>query len=250
MIDIHSHTLWGLDDGSQDFETTLHMCKIAYESGTDVLFVTPHIVYWHSAEQLYDRRERKAEQLCEVLDDEAIDLKIVKGFEILCDDEIFNINYFKPYTLAGSRYILIEFDFYKTDEDDVMVWCDYLKKHGLVPIIAHPERYEFVLQDISVIGRLSDEGVLFQINAGSPLGFFGEREGVAALKMLKSGYVDFVGTDAHSDRTRNTDLASLIEDYYDYISEDYIELLTQTNPEKIINDEPIFVRRTGSPADY
>ena len=250
MTDIHSHTLWRLDDGSPDFETTLRMCRIAADSGTDVLFMTPHIVYWKNAEQLYDRRESRFEELADALEEEDINLKIVKGFEVLCDDEIFNIKYFKPYTLANSRYILIEFDFYKTDEDDAAVWCDYLKSYSLVPIIAHPERYEFVINDISSIERLSRDGVLFQINAGSPLGFFGEREAVAALRMLKSGYVDFLGSDAHSDRSRNTDMVSLIEEYPDFVDREYIERITHINPEKILNDEPVEVERFGSVSDY
>lgn len=250
MTDIHSHTLWRLDDGSPDFETTLRMCRIAADSGTDVLFLTPHIVYWNKSEQLFDRRESKFEELSAALEAEEIDLKIVKGFEILCDDEIFNIKYFKPYTLAGSRYILIEFDFYKTDEEDVSVWCDYLKSHSLVPIIAHPERYEFVINDITSIDRLSRDGVLFQINAGSPLGFFGDREAVTALRMLKAGYVDFLGSDAHSDRSRNTDMMSLIEEYPDFVTAEYIERITCTNPDKILNDEPIEVERFGNIAAY
>ena len=80
---------------------------------------------------------------------------IKKGFEILCDDEIFDIKYFKPYTLNESRYILIEFDFYKTAEEDVKSWCKYLQSFGLVPIIAHPERYGFVMDDMSCLDRLS-----------------------------------------------------------------------------------------------
>ena len=250
MIDIHSHTLWHLDDGSPDFETTMRMCGLAESGGTETLFVTPHIVYWKSADELYDRRERKIEQLCDELIENDSKLKIERGFELLCDDEIFNIKYFKPYTLAGSRYILIEFDFYKTDEEDVKIWCDYLKSFGLVPVIAHPERYEFALNDISSLDRISEEGVLFQINAGSPVGIFGDAECGVALKMLKCGYVDFIGSDAHNDRTRNTDMSSFFRHYPDFVSDELIERCVNENPLKIIADEPIKTRKTSLLKDW
>ena len=113
IFDIHSHVLWGMDDGSQDLQTTIELCDIASESGTGTLFLTPHLMYWETSEKLFDKRERKFETLSEILEEEGIPLKIEKGFEILCDDDIFDIKYFQPDTLCGSRYVLIEFDFFK-----------------------------------------------------------------------------------------------------------------------------------------
>ena len=57
MFDIHSHTLWGIDDGSRDLETTVELCDMAVESGTGTLFLTPHLLYWETSEKLYDKRE-------------------------------------------------------------------------------------------------------------------------------------------------------------------------------------------------
>lgn len=243
FIDIHSHSLWGMDDGARSFRETLNMCECAEECGTSTLFLTPHLMYWHQAEELCDERDAKTEELCEVLDDNGSDIEIVKGFEILCDDDIFDVKYFKPYTLNESRYILIEFDFFKTQEDDVKSWCKYLSSFGLVPVIAHPERYAFVENNDSCLDRLSDMGALFQINAGSPTGAFGEYAMNISCKMLEAGYVDFVGSDAHRINVRNTDMLSMFEEYPYTVADEEIDLIAKINPQFIINDEKYSPKR-------
>lgn len=236
MIDIHSHTLWGVDDGSRSLDETMDMCFCSEDSGTGILFVTPHLIYWDSVEELYDRREEKVQILEETLDEQGSSLIIKKGFEILCDDEIFNIKHFKPYTLNGSRYVLIEFDFGKTSEDDVASWCNYLQSFGLVPIIAHPERYGFVHNDPTCINRLSDNGVLFQINAGSPAGAFGDREMQISCQMINRGFADFIGSDAHRINIRNTNMAFYIERYPDAVDMELVRKAAVINPKVILED--------------
>ncbi len=243
FIDIHSHTLWGIDDGARDFRETLEMCECAEDCNTSTLFLTPHLIYWDQAEELCDERDEKVDELCDELDDRCFSLEIIKGFEILCDDEIFDIKYFKPYTLNESRYILIEFDFFKTTEEDVFSWCKYLRSFGLVPIIAHPERYGFVADNISCLDRLSEIGALFQINAGSPVGAFGDMEMDIACKMLGAGYADFVGSDAHRIDVRNTDMLSMFEEYPYNITDADIELISRINPEYILKDKKICPKR-------
>ncbi len=243
MIDIHSHTLWGIDDGANHFDESVELCFMADDAGTKTLFLTPHLMYWEKAEELFDMREMKTEQLAEVLDDNYSGIILKKGFEVFCDDDIFNVKYFKPYTLNESRYILIEFDFFKTGENDVSSWCNYLSSFGLVPIIAHPERYGFVLDDVSCIDRLSEKGVLFQINAGSPAGMFGDEEAAIACGMLNKGYADFIGSDAHGLFSRNTDLYACMEMYPEFINEELLRKAAVENPQVILNDKPYSPKR-------
>lgn len=243
FIDIHSHVLWGIDDGSQSVNETVDLCEMASDNGTGTLILTPHLMYWESAEDLFDERNRKFESLSEILEESEISLDIKKGFEILCDDDVFNIKYFKPYTLCDTRYILIEFDFFKTLEEDVESWCEYLKSFGLVPVIAHPERYEFLLSDPSSVDRLSEKGALFQINSGSAAGMFGEEVQDFAVKMINRGFADFVGSDAHDIRMRNTDMAFCFENYPDDINEVLLEKAACLNPLRLIQDEQIKTER-------
>ena len=151
--------------------------------------------------------------------------------------------------MNGTRYILIEFDFYKTTEADVRAWCKYLASFGLVPIIAHPERYGFVMNDIASIERLSKDGVLFQINAASPLGLFGGREGEVALTLLNTGYVDFIGSDAHRAHGRNTNMASLLRRYPESTDRELVRLAASRNPRVLLHDEPLTPTRLGHLSD-
>lgn len=247
MTDIHSHVIWRMDDGAKRHAETVELCRIAEQSGTNTLFLTPHLMYWEEAEFLYDQREARVAELENILDEEGINLRLVKGFEILCDDDIFNIKYFKPYTLAGSRYILIEFSFDNTTEEDVTAWCKYLLSCDLVPIIAHPERYEFVLSDISAVERLSQEGVLFQLNAGSPAGMFGEEVAMTALRMLNAGYADFIGSDAHNVHLRNTDMQYCFDRYPRYADMRMAEKAVNENPDYILKDKKYVPFRKNFP---
>lgn len=244
-IDIHSHVLWDIDDGSRDIDETIALCDMAVRSGTQQLFLTPHLIYWESAGDLFDERESKIERLSEILNDEEIDLKIYKGFEILCDDDIFGVKYFNPYTLCNSRYILIEFDFFKTEVDDVISWCKYLISFGLVPIIAHPERYQFFISEYEAIDKLSEMGVLFQINSGSAAGMFGSKARKFAERMINRGYADFVGSDAHGFIMRNTDMRFCFNNYSDDVNMERLEQVYSTNPLKIIKDEQMNICRLG-----
>ena len=245
FIDFHSHVLWGVDDGSRSLDETVDLCALAENSGTQTLFLTPHLMYWDRAEELFDIRNEKVDYLKEILSENDISLNLETGFEILCDDDIFNVKYFNPYTLCGSKYILIEFDFFKTTIDDVLSWCSYLQSFGLVPVIAHPERYRFMLLDGKNIDKLSERGVLFQINAGSPAGMFGDITAEFALKMLKGGFVDFIGSDAHDVRRRNTDISFCLENAPYGLNEALLNKALFVNPKKIIKDEQIKVNRLG-----
>lgn len=243
FIDIHSHVLWGLDDGAESVGESVELCKMAEDSGTADLFLTPHLMYWDSAEELFDERNERAERLEEIAEEEGLSLRLHRGFEILCDDDIFNIKYFKPYTLNGTRYILIEFDFFKTETDDVASWCNYLQSFGLVPVIAHPERYEFFHFDRGFVDRLSQKGCLFQVNCGSAAGMFGEEVRDFAVDLINKGFADFMGSDAHELRVRNTDMAFCFDNYPYGIDETLLRKACRENPLKLIKDEQIKPQR-------
>ena len=83
MTDIHSHVIWRMDDGAKRHAETVELCRIAEQSGTDTLFLTPHLMYWEEAEFLYDQREERVAELENILEYEGINLRLVKGFEIL-----------------------------------------------------------------------------------------------------------------------------------------------------------------------
>ena len=78
-----------------------------------------------------------------------------------------------------------------------------LRMKGITPILAHPERYRFIQNDVKELGKMRNLDVLFQIDAGSLIGHFGDRVTSAAFSMLNEGFCDFIGSDAHNNRNRN-----------------------------------------------
>lgn len=239
MIDIHSHVLTGLDDGARDFDTSIELCRIAALTGTTVLTATPHLMCWNTASSLLEARDEKLRELRYALEEEQIDLELAAGVELLCDDEIFQVGDLSPFTLNGSRYLLIEFDFSGTSEEDVAAWCDHLLSRGFVPIIAHPERYAFVNDDITSIERLSEKNILFQLNCGSAVGMFGEQAARMALLMLRCGYADLLASDAHTLSRRTTDLSRMLQSYPPVIGREVIERATERTPELILKNQTV-----------
>ncbi len=126
--DVHSHVLWGVDDGAEDMETSIELCKLAHETGTDFLFLTPHIINWSDASLLYDLREEKTEYLQNVLYDEGVELnweqaadnigishyRVMKNGEFLYRAETFDGYHRVSFTDAngsiGDRYTIVAFD--------------------------------------------------------------------------------------------------------------------------------------------
>lgn len=98
-----------------------------------------------------------------------------------------------------SQYILVELPFH----DPIIALKDMifeLKIKGLIPIIAHPERYSYFQEDPELISDLKDEGILYQCNYGSIIGQYGRGSKKLIKYMLKNKLVDFLGTDIHRDR--------------------------------------------------
>ena len=105
-------------------------------------------------------------------------------------------------TFKHGKYMLIEFQTHQFPKDFDQHLYD-LKMSGVTPIIAHPERYKPVQNDIEIIEKLINSGCLIQIDAGSILGHFGKNCKVSAEIMLKRNMVHILGSDSHGTGIRN-----------------------------------------------
>ncbi len=109
---------------------------------------------------------------------------------------------------------------------------------GTTPIIAHPERYKPIQDDINIVEKLINSGCLMQIDAGSLIGHFGENCKNTVIKLLKRNMVHFMGSDAHNDGKRNFCLKSAVNICEELIG-DLTEKLVFDNPQKLLNGENI-----------
>lgn len=240
MLDIHCHILPGVDDGSGNMNDSVEMAQLAAESGTTGIVATPHCNipgefdnYWN------DEMQGKLQALRGILKGKNIPVEIYRG------QEIFLSNHFETHienrdfvTLNNSEYMLVELDF-RIDEVSAVSRLGRLASYGYTPILAHPERYGFVIENPSTINKIHASGVLIQLNSSSVMGDFGARIKRTANLILRDGLADFVASDAHSQYSRTPSLADTHEYICGEFSYDYADILFNINPLKVINNEKI-----------
>ena len=232
MVDLHSHLIWNIDDGSKSKEMTANMLKQAVRGGTTKLVLTPHYLKGHYEVQINNVKER-ANEVKELVKELGLNLEVYCGQEVYYSEHILE-NYLNKEigTINDSRYMLIEFnmrDFYIEEAVEVLY---ELQLRGIVPVIAHPERYYRFINKPSLINEFINEGALFQLNLGSITGDFGKDVRKTAEIFLKNKIYSFIGSDAHRDENRNPDMSKGVEalksmdrDYFSYIKDSGERLL-------------------------
>jgi len=210
IVDIHSHIIPGIDDGSENMEMTLEMLRNAEKDGTKEIVATPHYLLEYGESTIKEVKVL-VEEINSLLNKEEINIKIYSGQEVYFNENIIE-NYMEGNigTINDSRYMLIEFPMHKFDEKKIFDTLYELQIRDIVPIIAHPERYIPFRDEPSLINNFIEEGYLFQMNAGSIEGKFGERIKKTAHLFLENNIYNFIGSDAHKIENRNTGLKNAI----------------------------------------
>lgn len=207
MIDIHSHIIPDIDDGSQSLEMTLEMLRNAEIDGTRTIIATPHFCRGYGEEE-YSKVREKVSNLNEKCREAGINIDIKYGQEVYYSERILddykqgNIG-----TIDDTKYMLFELPMRKLDNDMFDIIYE-LQVMGIKLILAHPERYKFIIDKPSIINKFIEEGILFQMNAGSISGKFGKSVKKTAEILLKNGIYNFIGSDAHNDKKRITGISS------------------------------------------
>jgi len=210
MVDIHSHILPGIDDGSEDMDSTISMLETAERSGTEAIIATPH--YFPGR---FETPFEKVVEMVEGLKAEAarrgISIDIYPGQEIFLTKDVIEL-YRNGVVgnLCNTRYILVETDMGKYSDSYLDIIYE-LKLMGAVPIIAHPERYSYLMEDVNRINPFIDEGCLFQINSSSITGVFGKTVQKTANTLMEHGICNFIASDAHTNHKRTTGLQEALE---------------------------------------
>lgn len=189
MVDIHCHILPGVDDGSPSMEGSLEMARMAADTGVTDIIATPHCNLPGDGPGNYRSPELDAAltRLRQALTRESIPLAVHPGAEVFCTPELDRLlDRQRLQTLGGGRYLLAEF--YFDESAEFMEQCfRAIRRRGLVPVAAHPERYDAVQRDPYIIRRWFEGGVVIQLNKGSILGRLGRRAQDTALWLLDRG---------------------------------------------------------------
>ena len=210
MVDIHSHIINEIDDGAKSIDMTINMLKKSEQSGTTDIIATPHFMRGRF-EVEYKDVVKKVEELKKIVKENNIDINIYAGQEVYYSRKL--IEYYNDKiigTINNTKYMLIELPMLEFNIDEVINTIYELQIRGIVPIIAHPERYKQFIKKPSMINSLIKEGMLFQMNTGSIVGDFGKDVKKTAAKYLEHNVYSFIGSDAHRDRGRDTDISEAL----------------------------------------
>ena len=239
MIDMHCHILNGMDDGARDIDASLRMCRIAEQNGIHHIVATPHTNSIDNIERFLAARDERLINLRKQCEQQGIKVSIYPGAEVYVDDDIYFANNLKRLSINGSRYILVEFSFREMSVKKIFGYLDEIVSMGLVPIIAHPERYEFFQFDYDAVNYLSKKGAIFQINASSLASMDGLQEFELAYSMAYSGVASFIGTDAHSPHHRPNNLSEMMKYFPPDISQLNMQNMTHNNAKYVLTDKEL-----------
>lgn len=195
--DIHSHLLPGLDDGVQSFEDAEEIILRFVRAGYQKLITTPHIMsdaYRNTPEGI----RSKLAELNDYLKSKNISIQVEVAAEYYLD-EAFNksIELNQEILTFGNKYLLFETNF-MTEPLHLKEFIFMATTKGYQLVLAHPERYLYLQNDISKAEDLINRGVYFQINTSSLTGYYSREAQRTAFKLIDKGWVHFLGSDCHS----------------------------------------------------
>ena len=193
MIDIHTHILFSVDDGSKNKEQSLAMLKEEEAQGVTDVVLTPH----YRADYLPRSEKIRSEfqELKELATKNGIRVKLHLGQEIFVFDGVLkSLKEGKVLSINGGKYVLTEFSTKR--EMDIPESVYMFVKNGYIPIVAHIGRYFYA--DLDTAREIKELGGLIQINASSLCG--ASKYHCKAISLIKAGVVDFVASDVHYSR--------------------------------------------------
>jgi protein-tyrosine phosphatase len=235
MIDLHSHILPGLDDGSRTVEDARALARRAAGDGVATIAATPHVRLDYPTRP--EEMERGVIRLREDFVAQGIDVEVLHGGELdlgmlatLDDDEL------RRFTLAQSgRYLLLEFPYtgWPAGLEETVYG---LGLRGFVAVVGHPERNRAVQSNPRRLAETVRMGALVQITAASLDGRVGRSSQKAAQRLLELGFAHVLASDAHTPEIREAGLADAVGAVGD---EALARFLTVDAPSAIVAGETI-----------
>ena len=242
MYDLHSHIIYGVDDGSPDVETSRELLRMAAGCGTRHIIATPHVIELNNCPS-WQRINDGVAELRAMAAEEKLDLAIYPGAEIEMNWDILEL--FKEgsrdYCLGGSHYLLVELPAMTIPDYTEDFWYE-LQLKGICPVLAHPERHQKLMEQPERLLKWLRSGVLTQMNGGSITGRFGEHVKQNAEMLLKNDVICFLGSDAHRVKIRNTDLTHAKQRLVELLGAEKTKMLCEVNPARLLADQEIVLK--------
>nr|WP_289037966.1 CpsB/CapC family capsule biosynthesis tyrosine phosphatase [uncultured Allobacillus sp.] len=247
MIDLHSHILFGVDDGAQTIEDSVEMARAAVADGIRVIYATPH----HLTTRYENERDvvlPKLNELNAEFDRLGIDLVVKPGQELrIHGDLLEGLQEGTSIPLGNTDYMLVEFPSNHVPRYTERVLFD-IQSAGYKPIIVHPERNSDLIQNPDKLLELVQNGVLTQVTAASIAGKFGKKIKEFSMQLIESNLTHFVASDAHNTRTRGFCMKEAYAEIEKEFGYGVSEMLKENSRmvdrnESVIGEPPMAVRK-------
>lgn len=240
MIDMHSHILFDIDDGSRSKDMSLAMLQMAVAGGTTHIVATPH-VNRRGVVPAWDVIQSKVTALQADAKEAGIPITIHAGAEVEINYEALQ---FLPeggnaYCLAGTRYILCELTNQSEPKQTEELLFE-LTMRGYRPILAHPERYDRIMEHPETITKWVEKGILLQCNGGSFVGYFGDTVQKRVERLAEQNLISFLGSDAHRTEIRHPDLTGVHQFMETKPYGPKLWQLCETNGQKLLAKKAIY----------
>ncbi|HEU4587057.1 MAG TPA: CpsB/CapC family capsule biosynthesis tyrosine phosphatase [Gemmatimonadales bacterium] len=228
MIDLHSHLLPAVDDGARTVEQAVHTLRAMAQNGITDLCLTPHLTASQAEHGVPAAHDAAFAALRAAA---PVSPQLHRGAEVMLDRPLGERAAGNPaIRLGGTRYILVEFPRMVAGEA-VHNALARVAASGLIPVLAHPERYTSC--SVDAVRRWRDLGALMQLDATTMLNPRGRGERVRAL--LAAGLGDILAADNHGDTRMMLGAWQLLEEHG---GSEQAQLLTTANPSAILRDKP------------
>ena len=225
---MHSHILPGVDDGAVNQEESLAMLKIASAEGITDIVATPHFQEGKPSATPEEIAE-SVRTVQAAAEKHGIPVRLYPGNEILYFNGLPQcLREGRVCTLNRSQYVLIEF-LPNVQFRNMQNAAENILTAGYIPVLAHAERYMCLVQNREYLEFFRDIGVRIQMNAGSMIGRSGSEVRHFVREILKTGLVDYIGTDAHGSRHRRPEIAKCEETLIKKYGQIYAEAILRDN---------------------
>jgi protein-tyrosine phosphatase len=218
MIDLHTHLLPNIDDGAASYEEAMQLAELLREQGVETALCTPH--FDPSQITINDFTAKRAASLTLM---KAPKIRLIPGSETLLHDFLFYYTDLSPLCVEHTKYLLLELPDQKRWESKMVQQLEHLiHYYGVIPIIAHIERYRPVRRRKRWMDRLRGAGCIIQCNAEFVIDKKTRRR---AFRYLKKGYIDVLASDCHNIIQRPPRLAKAYEMIRNRFGEDFCQRL-------------------------
>lgn len=250
MIDLHSHLLPNIDDGSKSLRASLRMANEAVENGIEAALMTPHHMNGHYINHKADVIQLTS-QFQDQLDKENIPLQVFPSQEVRINGGLLEALDNDDILFAddSNRYLLLEFP-----DDDVPTYSEdmifKIMQRGISIQIAHPERNTKIMSDPDILYSLIEKGAIAQVTASSYVGSFGKKVQKFGESIIEHNLAHVFVSDAHDLPNRDYEMRQALDKLRSHLGQEYQQLfeknaeaiLDGNNVEKLV-PEPIVKRR-------